>query len=147
MSGYLIDTSVISEIAPGRVPLSMEVAGWLRRHSRDLFLSVISVAEIEEGIAKLEVSGASRRAAAYTAWLQGLTGRFGPNIVTVDADLALAIGRMSALAHARGRHPGFADVAIAATARARGLVLLTRNVKHFAPLGIETVDPLVELPS
>ena len=40
-----------------------------------------------------------------------------------------------------GRHPGLADVLIAATARVIGADVLTRNVRHFAPLGVVAVDP------
>jgi hypothetical protein len=47
---------------------------------------------------------------------------------------------------AQGRHPGFADVAIAALAQNAGLLLLTCNLKHFEPLGVACADPLVALP-
>jgi predicted nucleic acid-binding protein len=53
-------------------------------------------------------------------------------------------GRDRALAI--GRHPGFADVATAATASMHGLVLLTRNMRHFEPLGLTAIDPVVALP-
>jgi len=47
----------------------------------------------------------------------------------------------------KGRHPGFADVAIAALAKHADLVLLSCNLKHFEPLGVVCFDPLVQLPS
>lgn len=53
---------------------------------------------------------------------------------------------MSDTAFSRGRHPGVLDILIAATAQAHDLTLLTRNVRHFEPLGIEVVDPLLTLP-
>ena len=40
-----------------------------------------------------------------------------------------------------GQAPGLADIAIAATAKAQGLIVLTRNLKHFAGLGVEIIDP------
>ena len=49
-------------------------------------------------------------------------------------------------ARAAGHTPGFADVAIAATAGSRGLTILTRNLRHFVPLGIEAADPFETLP-
>ena len=48
---------------------------------------------------------------------------------------------MSEAAIAIGRHPGLADIIIAATARVHGLTVLTRNLKHFIPLGIDCLDP------
>ena len=56
-------------------------------------------------------------------------------------------GQMSDGAMAQGRHPGFADVAIAALAQHAGLLLLTRNLKHFEPLGVDCADPLISLPA
>ena len=49
-------------------------------------------------------------------------------------------------ARAGGRAPGFADVAIAATAASRGLTILTRNLRHFSPLGAQAIDPFDALP-
>ncbi len=43
----------------------------------------------------------------------------------------------------KGRHPGFADVAIAAITQHADLVLLNCNLKHFEPLGVACFDPLV----
>ena len=47
---------------------------------------------------------------------------------------------------ATGRAPGFADMAIAATAASRSLTVLTRNLRHFAPLGAPAIDPFDTLP-
>ena len=49
-------------------------------------------------------------------------------------------------ARATGQSPGFSDLAIAATAGSRDLTVLTRNVRHFAPLDIRVVDRLETLP-
>jgi hypothetical protein len=54
---------------------------------------------------------------------------------------------MSDAAIAKGRHPGFADVAIAALAQHAGLLLLTCKLKHFEPLGVACADPLITLPA
>gem|GEM_PF-2305952 len=51
------------------------------------------------------------------------------------------------MARALGRPPGFADIVIAATAAHHRLTLLTRNVKHFEPLGVALHDPFAGLPS
>jgi hypothetical protein len=49
---------------------------------------------------------------------------------------------MALASSAKGRHPGFADVAIAAIAKSRELVILTLNLRHFDHLGVETLNPL-----
>ena len=67
-------------------------------------------------------------------------------ILPLDAQAARLAGQISDAAIAQGRHPGFADVAIAALAQHAGLLLLTCNLKHFQPLGVACADPLVSLP-
>ena len=54
-------------------------------------------------------------------------------------------GAVSDLARRKGLAPGFADIVIAATARSRGLTVLTRNTRHFAPLGLPTINPFERL--
>jgi predicted nucleic acid-binding protein len=51
-----------------------------------------------------------------------------------------------AVARGQGHAPGFADIIIAATARRRGLTILSRNVRHFEPLGVAVSNPFVALP-
>ena len=60
--------------------------------------------------------------------------------------MARLAGRVSDEATAKGRHPGFADVVIAAMAMHNGHVLLTRNLKHFEPLRVTCQDPLIQTP-
>jgi hypothetical protein len=68
-------------------------------------------------------------------------------ILPLDAHAARLAGQISDTAMAKGCHPGFADVAIAALAPHAGLLLLTCNLEHFQPLGVACVDPLVALPA
>jgi toxin FitB len=68
------------------------------------------------------------------------------HLLTFDAEVGRAAGKLSDKVSAAGRHPGFADVGIAATAKVHGLVVLTCNGKHFQPLGVKFVDPLKQLP-
>jgi hypothetical protein len=55
-------------------------------------------------------------------------------------------GALSDLARGRGHSPGFADIAIAVTARRHDLTILSRNEHHFAPMGISVIDPFQMLP-
>lgn len=71
---------------------------------------------------------------------------FSANVLDVTVEVGLLAGELSDQALATGRHPGLADILIAATAKSRDLTLLTRNIRHFEPLGVRLVDPLVDLP-
>ena len=55
-------------------------------------------------------------------------------------------GALADLARSRGHSPGFADIAIAATARRHDLTILSRNERHFASIGAVVVDPFQKLP-
>lgn len=79
--------------------------------------------------------------------MDGLLDKYAHRILALDAPAARLAGEISDAAIAQGRHPGFADVAIAALAQNAGLLLLTRNVKHFEPLGVACADPLIALPT
>jgi len=142
----LLDTSVVSALAPGRPRPSSDAEAWLRARDGELHLSTITVAEIEQGICKLRRAGGAERAARLTEWLDRLLETFDDRLIYVDAEIGRAAGRMSDAATAKGVNPGLADVLIAATARTRDLLLLTRNGRHFDALGVAHADPFVALP-
>jgi predicted nucleic acid-binding protein len=144
--GHLLDTSVLSVLAPGRSDATPEFLDWVDQQDRSLHISAITVMEVEQGIAKLERAGGEARARANAEWLERVLVGFGGNVLPVDVDVARSGGRLSDAAFRIGRQPGAADVLIAATAKVHVLTLLTRNLKHFAALGIDVVDPLVSLP-
>ena len=142
--GYLLDTSIISVLAPGRQgQVPPPFAYWLQAHNTQLYLPSIAVMELAQGIAKLHRSGGVARAKRLEQWLDGLVAGYGKHILALDAQSARFAGRISDAATAAGRHPGFADVAIAALARHFNLTLLTHNTKHFLPLGVVCEDPWV----
>jgi len=148
VKGYLLDTSVVSILAPGReffVPTPF--GEWLQTHHEQLFLPCVAIAEMAQGIGKLRRAGGVERAERLDHWLDGLLNVYADRILPLDAQAARLAGDISDAAIARGRHPGFADAAIAALAQNAGMLLLTCNLKHFEPLGVVCVDPLVQLPS
>ena len=146
--GYLLDTSVVSALAPGREAYLPSAFGdWLQAHDAQIFLPAIAVAELAQGIRKLHRSGGMERAHRLDRWLDGLITGFGDRILPLDAQAARLAGQISDAAVAQGRHPGFADVAIAALTQNTGLLLLTRNLKHFQPLGVNCAGPLTHLPA
>jgi len=147
-NGYLLDTSVVSALAPGREAfVSAPLREWLQAHHKQLFLPAIAVAEMAQGIGKLRRAGDALRADRLDRWLDGLLATYADRILPLDARAARLAGQMSDAAIAQGCHPGFADVAIAALAQHAGLLLLTCNLKHFEPLGVACADPLATLPS
>ena len=140
--GYLLDTSAISALALGRENhLTQETVDWFHTHDAQLFLPSIAIAELAQGIAKLSRNGSVERARRLEVWLNNLVQTFGDRVLPFDATLARLVGKMSDAAIAIGRHPGFADVAIAATGQHYELIVLTRNLKHFQPLGVACADP------
>lgn len=143
---YLVDTNVISAGAPSRrTPTAL--VEWMDSHSASLFLSAVTVAEIEDGIAKSLREGARRKSADLSAWFEAVLHLYGDRILSFDSATARIAGSISDRARGLGRAPGFADIIIAATAQHHRLAILSRNVRHLAPLGVSVVDPFLKLPA
>lgn len=146
VEGYLIDTSVLSAFAPGRPTPSAEVVTWLQEREARLFIPCIAVAELEQGIRKLRRNGAAAKAARLSTWMDGLIDEYADRVLPLDSGASRAAGQIADKAVAAGKHPGFPDVAIAALARNRRLMVLTRNTRHFAALDVPHADPFERLP-
>jgi hypothetical protein len=116
-------------------------------HSGDLFVSAITIAEIADGIAKAKREGARRNAAGLSDWLQTMLHLYADRVLPFDGATAQVAGTLSDMARSRGHAPGFADIAIAATAHRHSLTVLSRNTRHFAPMGVAVTDPFDRLPS
>ena len=143
---YLVDTNVISAGAPSRLAPS-ELVAWMEAHSESLFLSAVTVAEIEDGITKLRREGATRKSDDLTAWLETVLHLYGDRILAFDTPTARIAGALADRARGQGQAPGLADIIIAATARHHGLTILSRNIRHFAPLGVPALNPFTGLPT
>lgn len=131
---FLLDTMVISEEAKRRPDGS--VTSWLRRTEANLlFVSVVSIGEIERGIAKQR-----RRdlqfARRLDGWLSRTERRFADRLLPIDLSVAKVWGEL-------WDRLGFnsPDLMIAATARRHDLVVVTRNVRHFENTGVEVRNP------
>jgi predicted nucleic acid-binding protein len=118
-----------------------ELLDWFSLNSERIFISTVTIAEIEQGIRKLARSGGIERAKGYSLWLDGLVSQFADRLTPVSADIARIAGALADEARAIGRHPGFADVLIAATARALDATVLTANLRHFERLTVKCADP------
>ena len=142
---YLVDTNILSAGAPARVAPPALLA-WMDVHSLALFLSAVTVAEIEDGITKARREGATRKATDLTAWLETVLHLYADRILAFDVPTARIAGALSDRARGQGQAPGFADLIIAATAHHHGLTILSRNRKHFEPLSVSVLDPFAALP-
>lgn len=128
----LLDTVVVSELRKARP--NLRVIAWMRSlRETDVFLSVVTIGEIERGIRKVRDT---EFALALTRWLDELLRFYGDHILPVTPDVARRWGRLSADIGHEG-----ADLLVAATAAAHGLTVATRNVRHFAPTGVNVFDP------
>ena len=131
---FLLDTVVLSELRKAKP--SRKVLQWLKAQRReDLFVSVVSIGEIERGIEKVRKTDATF-AADLEQWLETLMQLYGDRIIPVNANAARLWGRLST----KLGHDG-ADLLIAATALAAGLTVVTRIVKHFAPARVRVFNP------
>ena len=143
---FLVDTDVLSAGAPSKARSVPQLIEWMDRNSERLYVSVITIAEIEDGIAKSKREGATRKAARLREWLETLVHLYSSRILPFDLAAARIAGALSDGARGRGHTAGFADLAIGAIARCHALTILTRNLKHYAPLGVPAHDPIAELP-
>ena len=146
MTRYLVDADIVSATAPAKALTRPALTVWMDAHSSDLFLSAITIAEIVSGIAKVKREGARHRASDLSDWLRTLLHLYGDRVLAFDTPAAEIAGALSDLARSRGQSPGFADIAIGATAQRHHLTVLTGNIRHFTPMGIPVVDPLLKLP-
>lgn len=138
MRGYLLDTCVISEAT--RLHASAKVRTWIRATSpENLFLSVVSLGEVEQGIAALDDAGKAKK---LKTWLQDeVLPDFDGRIIDVDPAVATRWGRLLGEGKRSGQPRPLMDALLAATALEHELALVTRNVDDFAGFDIEIINP------
>lgn len=141
---YLLDTTIASLFDPRRRERAGQLIAWMQRNDRSLRLSAVTLLEIETGVLKLHREGKSKRAAEIEALRDGLIGDFAERVLGMDAAVALAAARLAEAV--RPAVMEWKDLVIAATAKAHGLTILTRNLRHFAPAGVPALDPQATLP-
>ena len=132
---YLLDTNVLSETRKRRPAAA--VAGWIAATPPDrLHVSVLTLGELEQGIARINARGDQAQAAALERWLTDLQAGFEDRILPVSLPVATTWGRQP-----QQQPLPAIDALIAATARVHGLTIVTRNVKDFEPAGIPVLNP------
>jgi predicted nucleic acid-binding protein len=135
---YLLDTPVVSELA--RKQPHASVLAWLAAQAEDtLFLSVLTVGELQKGISKLPDS---ERKAHLALWLaHDLAVRFRERLLPVDVAVALAWGTLQGESLQRGIPLPVIDCLLTATAAVHSLTIVTRNVDDFERCGTTVLDP------
>lgn len=132
---FLLDTDVLSALRKRqRHPRLM---AWIAaQRDADLFLSAITIAEIERGIAQTSKTN-PKFSEELSRWLDRVLDHYGDRVLPFDRNAARRFGALSA--RIGNDSP---DLMIAAIALDRGLTVATHNVRHFVPTGVATVDPL-----
>ncbi|NMC52610.1 MAG: type II toxin-antitoxin system VapC family toxin [Chloroflexi bacterium] len=135
---YLLDTCVLSEFT--RRKPEEKVVRWLERvEETRLFLSAITIGEIQRGVARLPES---TRKTELLAWMNnGLLERFRSRILPLDEQTLFLWGSLTARAELAGQPMPVMDSLIAASALQHNLILVTRNVTDFMPCGVQLFNP------
>ncbi|VFN00850.1 MAG: hypothetical protein BECKG1743D_GA0114223_105481 [Candidatus Kentron sp. G] len=131
---FLLDTVILSELRK-REP-NPPVVRWLQeQEASNLFLSVVTIGEVERGISKQQRLNPAF-AEKLSDWLQAILSHYRDRILPIDIPIARHWGVLS-------EHHGHAgaDLLIAATALEHGLTVVTRNVRHFEPAGVPVRNP------
>jgi len=134
---YLLDTNVISELRKSAAVMNPSVRAWVVAHSPEtLFLSVITVMELEIGVGRVERRDRAQ-GQRLRAWLdERVLTAFQGRVVAVDLEVA----RRAALMHVPDPRPE-RDTLIAATALVHAMVVVTRNAKDFRATDVVVVNP------
>jgi predicted nucleic acid-binding protein len=135
---YLIDTNVISEARKGS-----RAAPGVRRFFDEaeqdqslLFLSVITIGELNRGVELIRHRGDPRQARRLECWLAHLLDGYVDHILGIDPEIALIWGKLRGL-----HHENALDKLIAATALIHDLTVVTRNTRHFNIPGLSAINP------
>jgi predicted nucleic acid-binding protein len=132
---YLVDTNVISEVRKGQRCHESVAAWWSTVAPEEIFLSVLTIGEIRKGVESVRRRDA-RSASTLEAWLLRLISHYRDQILTIELDIVEEWGWMSV--------PDplpVIDGLLAATAKVRGLTLVTRNVTDIARTGVDSFNP------
>lgn len=135
---YLVDTNVISEARKGQRgnPGVRRFLAEAAAEGRSLYLSAVTIGELERGIGLIRRRGDHDQANQLAAWFEQVRSDYADAIVPIDTDIARVWG------HLRVPNPENAlDKLIAATALCHDLTAVTRNEPDFADTGVRLINP------
>jgi len=134
---YLLDTCVLSELVKSAP--DVHVLHWVKsRKPLELCISAMTWGELQRGVIRLPES---KRRSELTLWLQQLEAGFEDRILAFDQNTSKIWAQMTVQAEANGKTMAAFDSIIAATARAHGCKLVTRNTSDFINAGIDVLNP------
>lgn len=145
MKGWLLDTNVISE--PVRKAPDAKVTAWLRELPRErTYISILTLGEIDQGIAALKPADARR--VHYERFRALTEAGFAGRVLPLDDEVVRLWGALSGRykLDLGGRAP-VVDTLLAATAQRRRLHLATRNVKDIRALSLSAFNPWIDDPA
>ncbi|MCW5652467.1 MAG: type II toxin-antitoxin system VapC family toxin [Hydrogenophaga sp.] len=137
----ILDTNVVSEAR--KSTCASNVQAWLAAQSTDqLFITAITVLEIQRGISLAEQRGDAAQAGVFNHWLEKMVlPAFAGRILPIDHVVARQAAKLQ-WADSRD----YRDPLIAATGLVHGAAVVTRNIKHFEATGVQLVNPWEFLP-
>lgn len=135
---YLLDTCVISELI--KKEKNNKVVKWIKkRKESSLFISVLTVGEIQKGISKLPDS---HKKEYLKTWIDNdLKKRFAGRILEITEEIATTWGEIQAKSESEGKKMPAIDSLIAATAIKNNLTVVTRNEKDIENSGCKSINP------
>ncbi len=135
---YLLDTCVISELTKSES--NQNIVQWIQtKHESDLFLSVLTLGEIQKGIRKLPESTKKNN---LQEWLDhDLLQRFEGRILTVSLAVARKWGEIEGETEKKGEKMPAIDSLIAATGVVGDLTVVTRNTEDLERSGVKLFNP------
>ncbi len=142
---YLLDANIVSMLDPRRHGYAPGLIEWLERNGASLFLSVMTIAEMDACVLKLRREGKNGRADEIAGLVNLILTDFGDRVLGMDVETARHVAWLGAIAY---QQPvALPDLIIAATAARHGLIVLTRNRSEFSRLGVPARDPFAQLPA
>lgn len=134
---FLLDTCLLSELVKS-TPEPAVLAWMGERKESDLFVSAMTLAELDRGVTKLAVS---RRRDELAAWLERLEAGFEDRVLPFTRETAHVWAKMCAQPESQGKPMAAFDSIIAATALANGLCLVTRHLRDFTQAQVDLLNP------
>ena len=141
---YVLDTNLVSLLDRRRRKHAPAFLDWLGRSGSRLFLSTMTIAEMEAGALKLHRREQTTRAAEISELIAHIEHLFGDRILPMDIPVARSVAQLQD--EILPRVLELSDLIIAATARVHGFGILTQNLRHFELTGLTVSNPLLDLP-
>ena len=133
---YLVDTDLLSLLERKNVPAKL--TRWVQHNETDIFLSVVSMAELQYGVDHAPAT----HQPSLAAWLSETRRKLAPATEELNEPVLVRWKELLAELKTKNRTMTCEDSLIAATALYYGHIVATHNTRHFEPAGVQIIDPL-----